>query len=184
MRGSIVQKSLDVLSWLLTFKLKGNVRVSFSVFLFPLSSFGVMVYSTVPTNAHISVFDRQKREQEILVPVACRSSCGVPVYGGEDIQLLCRAAGPEGVVQSRCRRSAGAIRRQVCDSKGGFIFWSVLFLSFPFLCYNSRAGIDLTFFRIVIGTLESSDYALFVSHQHPGSQVLFPSFFSPFTTAY
>jgi hypothetical protein len=30
-----------------------------------------------------------------------------------------------------------------------------------------RAGIDLTFFRIVIGTLEFPDYALFISHQHP-----------------
>jgi hypothetical protein len=46
----------------------------------PLSSFGMMVYPSVPTYTHTSVFDRQKREQEILVPLACGQSCGVPVY--------------------------------------------------------------------------------------------------------
>jgi abelson tyrosine-protein kinase 1 len=50
--------------------------------------------------------------------------------------------------------------------KRGFIFQQALFLPFPFFVF-------LAFFRIVIGTLESLDYALFVSHQHPDGQVCF-----------
>jgi hypothetical protein len=43
--------------------------------------------------------------------------------------------------------------------------------SFPFFVF-------LTFFRIVIGTLESPDYTLFVSHQHSDGQVCFLSLLS------